>query len=213
MTVEGLHTSFEKIDNHVRKLIERGKTDKALAMGIRQAWQEQFHHMLSEPALKGLVSHYRSVNKRHTRRNQRGGMAPMDWTMGPGTSDIVYGRFPVDLGTVPSVVRSLDRFYESPVSRACDSTGGHPAPQKGGAFFSNGSMFDSGIPGAIAMGHPPYSAPPTGLQIGVGAIQGVQGPPGPSPVAASVPLAQPHIVPYDASVTNMKEFAPVFQGF
>lgn len=167
MTVEGLHSSFEKIDKRVRDMIDRGKSDSELACCIRKAWNEQFHRALSAPAVTGMVSHYRAVysapgGKRKTRKTQRGGMAPLDWTMGPGTTQAVYGSFPVEMGATPSVVKSLDRFFENPISRVYDRTGGYPAPSQAGG----------GLLGSVFMGHMPASVPRNVVETGVSALQG-----------------------------------------
>jgi hypothetical protein len=191
-TVEGLHASFEKIDSKVRSMVEKGKTDNDLACCIRKAWSEQFHMGLSEPAIKGMILHYRATMKRHTRkasgrgRSQKGGMAALDWTMGQGVTDHVYGRFPIEMGTSRQVLQSLDlgRFYENNGGRSCDTTGGHPAPglagkQAGGGFFST-----------VFNGHAPASIPHNAIETTVSTIQGAPiANPNPSPISAHVPLA------------------------
>jgi hypothetical protein len=169
MSVESLHASFDSIDKKVRAQINKGATDSALAACIRHAWNNQFHVPLSGPALKGMVGHYRRTfgsKVRKTRRAQRGGMAPLDWTMGQGVSAAVYGRFPVELGTYDGAVKSLDRFYESPIARSCDSTGGKAA-QTGGAKQKGGSLLS-----VFGMGHPPASVPRNFVESTVSAVQG-----------------------------------------
>jgi hypothetical protein len=168
MSVEGLHTSFERIDKKVRAQIKKGATDSALASCIRHAWSEQFHVPLTASALKGMVGHYRRMfgNKvRKTRKatHQRGGMAPLDWTTGQGVSAAVYGRFPVEMGTYDGAVKSLDRFYENPIARSCDMTGGKNAP----AHQAGGGLFD-----VIGMGHPIASVPRNGFEGVVSTVQG-----------------------------------------
>jgi len=209
-SVEGLHTSFNMIDDKVKALINKGATDSALACCIQKAWTEQFHMDISAPAVKGMIMHYRAVHPgsgRKTRKAQKGGVAPIDYVMGQGTTDFVYGRFPVEIATTPQVVQALDnqRFFESNGSRACNTTGGHAAPGQMG-----GGLFDS-----IAMGFAPASVPRNFIESGVGAIQGApRGNPDPSPVRASVPLATFMPRPYaQEQISSISTLAPVYKAY
>lgn len=211
-SVEGLHTSFNMIDDKVKALIAKGATDSALACCIQKAWTEQFHMDISAPAVKGMIMHYRAVHSgsgRKTRkalaadRKQKGGMAPVDYVMGQGTTDFVYGRFPVEIATTPQVISALDnqRFFESNGSRACNTTGGHAAQQGGG-------LFDS-----LGMGFAPASVPRNFIESGVGAVQGApRGNPEPSPVSSTVAMASfaPRAFAADqvSSITNLKAVYP-----
>lgn len=212
MTVEGLHASFEKIDKRVRDMIDHGKTDSELACCIRKAWNEQFHRALSAPAVTGMVSHYRAVysapgGKRKTRKAQRGGMAPLDWTMGQGTTQAVYGSFPVAMGVTPSVVKSLDRFFESPVGRSCDRTGGYAAPSQ--------TQAGGGLVGSLLMGHMPASVPRNALETGVSAVQGhTIANPSPSPVAAHVTGSVYTPRAFDPSpLSQITSMSPVYAAY
>jgi hypothetical protein len=221
VTIEGLHASFEKIDKKVATMIAKGQTDAELTCCIRKAWSEQFHMGLSMPAIKGMIVHYRALHKgdgkRKTRksRGQTGGMAPMDWIMGQGITDKVYGEFPVEMGTSALVSKGLDlgRFYESDGGRVCDSTGGHPAPGQPGSPFP---LKGGGVLDAIGMGHAPASVPRNVLEIGTGAIQGVAGAGGPS---SSPVTYQPSSVGYspkafDASaLSSIASLAPIYKGY
>ena len=193
-TVEGIHASFQSIDARVKSLIEKGGTDSALATCIRNAWDEQFHMDLSQAAVKGMIVHYRAIHKgRGTRRKQKGGAAPLDWTMGQGTTAYVYGRFPVEMGATPQAVRALDRFYENPI---------RGNNQKGAGIFD-----------ALAMGHAPASVPRNVIESGVSTAQGA--PilnPASSPVSAVVPLASAAPAAYDAtSITSISSLAPIYR--
>jgi hypothetical protein len=215
-TVEGLHASFDKIAEKVTSMIEKGATDSKLLNCIRNAWMEQFHMELSVPAVKGMIMHYRAVNgpksgaKRKTRKAQRGGMAPIDYTMGQGITDNVYGRFPVEIGTTPQVIKALDlgRFYESTGGRGCNATGGHAAPASAG--MSGGGLFD-----AVAQGHAPASVPRNFIETGVSAVQGAPiMNPGANPISATVGLAAYAPKPYDpGSISPITSLAPVFKGY
>jgi hypothetical protein len=207
MSVEGLHASFEKIDNTVRAMILKGSTDTELQNTIRRGWSEQFHSSLSASAIRGLIHHYRSVYGSHTRktrkRGQVGGMAPLDYTTGPGSASLVYGRFPVEMGASPQAVRALDQFYESPVSRSCDTTGGAPA-QTGGGFLDS-----------LLMPTAPQSIPVNASQTVLSAIQGAPVfNPSPNPVASSVTVLPNTPTPFDAtSLADLSNLQPVYQGY
>ena len=194
-------------------MIAKGKTDTDLANCIQKAWSEQFHMELSMPAVKGLLLHYRAVHspassgsKRKTRK-QRGGMAPIGWTMGQGTTDNVYGRFPVEIGTTPQVLKALDlgRFYESTGGRSCNATGGHAAPgqQMGGLRRSRRNQHGAGLFDAFTMGHAPASVPRNAVESTVSTVQGspIMNPQA-SPVAGSVQLATFNPKPYDTGAIS-----------
>ena len=208
MSVEALHASFEKLDEKLRSLVKRSSTDSELSRTVARLWREQFHTELSGPAIKGMLSHYRATyGARKTRKAQRGGMAPLDHMMGQGMAGAVYGRFPLEMGTTPQVVRALDmeRFFESPISRSCDATGGAPPPmQSGGGFFT-----------ALNMGHAPFSVPENGLQKGVAALAGVTSTEGnPSPVSATVNEYRPTYNAIDtSSISNISSMQPLYHPY
>jgi hypothetical protein len=212
MTVEGLHASFEKIDDKARAGIDRGMTDSDLSACIERAWTEQFHMDLSPVAVRGLVTHYRAVHrstsgKRKTRKAQKGGMAPLSYTMGQGLPDATFGRFPVPEATAANY--DFNRFYESPVSRACDSTGGAPAPGITNPvpkpFLYGGGVFD-----ALGMGHPPQSVPPNVVQTTANALAGSPVTfPSSSPVTQTATLTPTQYQPYDVTPVTPITLSPV----
>lgn len=208
-TVQKLHSSFETIDRKIKAVIEKGCTDSELGEQLQSLWSKEFHQDMSGAAVKGMIQHYRAVYGsgkagRKTRRNRRqhGGMAPMNWTLGQGTTDAVYGRFPVDMGTSAGALKALDmnRFYESSISRACDSTGGCAAPsQKGGGAYE-----------AFLMGKMPATIPHNVLERGVSTVQGapIANPPSDPTVATwSVPPYQP--APFQGTLSNLSALAPM----
>ena len=210
MSVEGLHASFERIDKKARAQIMKGATDSALASCIRNAWSEQFHIPLSTAALKGMVGHYRTIfgsKMRKTRRadrSQRGGMAPMDWTTGQGVAAAVYGRFPVEMGTYDGAVKSLDRFYENPIARSCDATGGKPAPQSGGGLLD-----------AIGMGKAPNSVPITAISSMISASQGRAdlNPPADPAISSGLQLASYTPQPFPVPSHSISTMAPIYNAY
>ena len=212
-TVEGLHASFHRLDQKVHAMITKGCTDRQLTSCIRKEWSGLFHTDLSTPAVRGLVMHYRALHKgaRKTRKQkQKGGMAPMNWTLGQGTTDPVYGRFPVEIGTSPQAIRGLDlgRFFESNTGRTCNTTGGHPAPnqsqsQGGGSFTA-----------AMAQGHFPATIPHNTIQTIGSSLQGapIVNPPA-DPVSATTHLSNYTLQPYDArALMQIDTMAPIYRS-
>ena len=194
LTVESLHASFERIDAKIHGLISKGATDAKLACCLQKSWQEQFHTPASAAAVKALILHYRALHgsKRKTRK-QKGGMAALDYVMGPGLAH--YGGFPVPvpMGTTSNVLRDLDlgRFYESNAGRSCNTSGGHNAlNQRGGATPLANFLAPSNMWSSVSNGHVPPSVPTNMFQTSANAVMG--GTPigsSASPVAASVPLS------------------------
>ena len=229
MSVEGLKSAFEKIDMRVRSLVEKGVGDSKLASCISNAWSEFFQRELSNPAIQGMVRHYKAMyspkGAKHATRKahaQVGGMAPLDYTMGQGITNTVYGRFPMELGATPSVVQSLDRFFESPIGRSCDSTGGYNAPsQAGGRRRRNrrthkvkrqhgGGFFD-----ALMMPHAPPSVPRNVVESGLSAVQGrpIMNPAA-SPVTYTPSITTVEPKAFDpVGISTMSSLAPVYQGY
>ena len=219
LSVEALHATFEKMDGRLREVVESGVTDTELGHAVSRAWSSAFQQELSSPAVQGLVIHYRALYggsragrrtrkaRRHLRR-QRGGMAPLDWTLGQGTTATTFGRFPDDFSTSAQAVRSLDltRFYENSVSRSCDSTGGRDtlATQKGGGVFD-----------ALMAGHAPASVPRNMIETTVSTLQGA--PIVNPPAAPEVPTWKPAVaVPaaFDSSaVSNLANLSAVYQAY
>ena len=197
LSVASLHGAFEKLDGKIRHAIQKGATETHLAATLRKEWSKLFHQPLSTAAVKGMASHYRALYGNRKTRKQRGGMAPMDWTMGQGVTSAVYGRFPTEIAQSSG---ALDRFYENPVSRSCDSTGGHSASQKGGGLFD-----------AFMAGHAPASVPRNAVEVGVSAAQGAPyGNPPRAPEVATWSPASAELTPFSpSSVSQITTLASI----
>ena len=213
MSVEGLHASFEKIDTKMRALIEKGATNSELSACIRRSWNHHFQHPISETAVKGLLTHYRTIysgSKRVTRKNksrgsQKGGMAPLDYQLGQGSAAVPYGIFPSEMGRVAITALDNERFFESPVGRHCNTTGGDAAPsQKGGALLDS-----------IMNGHAMGSVPRNVFESTVSAVQGAPiVNPNADPTAHSWSAAQNPITAYDTTqIGQYSALAPVYTGY
>jgi hypothetical protein len=201
-TVESLHASFETVDRRIRALIERGATDAEVGRALQRLWSDLFHDELSAPATTGMIKHYRATSKRRTRK-QRGGMAPLGLTMGQGSTASTYGAFPDSMATTGHVIQSLDRFFESPISRSCDSTGGYP-PQNGGGLLDS-----------LLGLHAPASVPHNALEVGVSAVQGAPiANPNPNPVVAAAPTTTAPLHPFSPQrITQVTDLSSVHQGY
>lgn len=215
MSVEGLHASFEKIDTKMRALIEKGATNSELSACIRRSWNHHFQHPISETAVKGLLTHYRTIyagsgSKRVTRKNkgrgsQKGGMAPLDYQLGQGSAAVPYGIFPSEMGRVAITALDNERFFESPVGRHCNTTGGEAAPgQKGGALLD-----------AVMNGHAMGSVPRNVFESTVSAVQGAPiFNPNADPTAHSWSAAQNPVTAYDTTqIGQYSALAPVYTGY
>jgi hypothetical protein len=214
MSVEGLHASFEKIDTKMRALIEKGATNSELSACIRRSWNHHFQHPISEAAVKGLLTHYRTIHpvgsKRVTRKNkgrgsQRGGMAPLDYQLGQGSAAVPYGIFPSEMGRVAITALDNERFFESPVGRHCNTTGGEAAPgQKGGGLLD-----------AVTNGHMVASVPRNIVESTVSAVQGAPiFNPNADPTAHSWSAAQNPVTAYDTTqIGQYSSLAPVYTGY
>jgi hypothetical protein len=133
------------------------KNPSAARAHLEKTWREFFGSPLTPAAAKGLLVHYEKLyGRRATRRaaraaskgrQQRGGMAPINYMMGQGSTDYTYGRFPTPMSD-PQVIRGLDlgRFFENRGSRACDTTGGFDAQRGAGLFDSLGNGY---IPASV----------------------------------------------------------------
>jgi hypothetical protein len=214
-SIEGLHASFDRINNKIKMMLDSGKSDADLARAIRTAWSEQFHSILSDTAIHGMVVHFRkihkgqkggsSLNQIHSAYHASGGsslnMAPLGAEMSQGTTTPVYGEFPIGFTGSPesgAMVKALDlgRFYESDVGRSCDSTGGQSAPQQTG-----GSFWD-----ALLNGAPLRSVPPNSVELAQDAITATRtGFPSSDPVSGSVALQASNPTPFD--VGNVHSFS------
>jgi hypothetical protein len=223
MTVEGLHASFEKIDGKIRALVQKGAPATELSACIRRSWTHHFQRPVSEAAIQGLVTHYRAIypGPKKTRKNksqrggQTGGMAPLDYQVGQGLTTDPYGIFPSEMGRVAVSALDNERFFESPVGRHCNTTGGYAAPGQAGGRRSRrnqrgGSMWD-----ALVNGHAMGSVPRNVIETGVSVAQGAPiMNPNPDPVHQTWSAAQNPLTAFDTSqIHQYSTLAPVYTGY
>ena len=245
MSVEGLHASFEKIDGKIRALVQKGASTTELAACIRRSWAHHFQRPLSEAAVQGLVTHYRAIypGPKKTRKNKRGGqtggMAPLDYQVGQGLTTDPYGIFPSEMGRVAVSALDNERFFESPVGRHCNTTGGYAAPGQAGGFggfddgdISGGNIVQGGkrrsrsrknqknqrggsMWDALTNGHAMGSVPRNVLETGVSVAQGAPiMNPNPDPVHQTWSAAQNPLTPFDTTqIHQYSTLAPVYKGY
>lgn len=213
-TVDSLQASFDKIDGKAKLMIQKGCTDKALQECLQRLWTQQFHQHLARPAVLGLLKHYRALygsGKRTTQKAQKGGMAPLEYTMGQGSTE-PYGRFPVFEGSSPKFVHDLgtvNRTFESSIGASCTR-------QTGGRSRRNKKQSGGGVdllPAAVRMGHAPFSVPANGFQTTVSAVQGVRSRESSDPTVPAWRVNQFTPSTFDAKPYSSFELSPVYNGY
>jgi hypothetical protein len=98
---------------------------------IAAAWSNIFKQSMDAESAKSFSQYYREmrsktrrgVNKRTrkaTRKNMKGGAAPINYQTVPGLPVQTYGRFPVEVDTDPSSIKDLDVYFHDslPLSKA-----------------------------------------------------------------------------------------------
>jgi hypothetical protein len=138
-TLKELNEDFKEFDEAIRKLVEdesESKSNEDLIRETKTLWYDIFGTSdLDEKSAEGMLDHYRGMRKgskkglknvrrtKNTRklRKQKGGMAPIGATMGPGFPTMqTYGNFPSDITTNTSMARALDIVGGNPgMSSSC----------------------------------------------------------------------------------------------
>jgi hypothetical protein len=99
---------------------------------LKRKWHTLFRTNLSDLSAKSFVAHYREMRSKHTRgkhgkksrRMQRGGVAPLDYTLTPGANVAVYGRFPVEVDTDAGSIKDLDVYFQNALTFGCGKEAG-----------------------------------------------------------------------------------------
>jgi hypothetical protein len=87
----------------------------------KSAWKRIFNQDLSDASAKSFERYYknmRSKSHRRSTRKQRGGMAPVNYTMTPGLYVEQYGQFPIAVDTDPSSLKELDVYFGDSLPRS-----------------------------------------------------------------------------------------------
>jgi hypothetical protein len=122
-------TSISEIQNKLKEFNTFAKKTSDPSE-YQTKWRELFNLPLSSQSAKSFALYYRDMRSNTRRRNnrrsrkQRGGSAaiqgaPLDYTMTPGMNIQAYGRFPVEAGTDPASVRSLDVYFRDSLTADC----------------------------------------------------------------------------------------------
>jgi hypothetical protein len=96
---------------------------------LQRKWRTLFGQDLSAASAESFLQHYRKLKKMtggtRRRRTQRGGMAPLDYTLTPPSYTAspgmigVYGNFPTEYGANPGAIDSMDRYFGSALQQGC----------------------------------------------------------------------------------------------
>jgi hypothetical protein len=145
--------------------------------------------------------------------------APLSYSMTPGMTADVYGRFPTEIATDPASIQNLDQFYGSALTRGCgienstrqvpetmgsNKVGGRrtfKGKRKGSRKQKGGDLLQS-----LAMrGFPlPYgaSAPPNVIQTMATSVAGEPAFPSSSPVDSTWTYRSAAATPFDPSLAS-----------
>lgn len=125
-TIAQIQSGMRAFDEYARK------TDDPTA--LQRKWDSLFRSELSKHSADAFVRYYRKMKQT---KKQRGGVAPLDYTMTPGANVSVYGRFPVAIDTNQASIRDLDVYFQNALTADC----GNPA--QAAAFPSPSSEMGS----------------------------------------------------------------------
>lgn len=120
-TIDALQKKLTAFDHTARSSIHKKDPEGAL----KDAWHRLFSIELNSTSAKSFAKYYREMNsKKTTRRNKLSGggllsPATLDYSMTPGSSVAVYGRFPTEMGSDPEVITNLDVYYQNSLSAGC----------------------------------------------------------------------------------------------
>ena len=138
-TINQIQSDLRAFDAAAR----RDSTPAALAV----SWKRIFGNTMTETAAKGFSDYYKKMvdakktRKRATSRKQRGGAAPLDYTMTPGIPLATWGQFPVEVDTDPGSIKDLDvYFHDSLPLSAPGYWPSVPADMGSNKFVANGGM-------------------------------------------------------------------------
>jgi hypothetical protein len=146
-TLKELNEDFHDFDESARNLIASSENadDATLVASLQKKWLSLFPDLLSEEDAMKMLDHYRKVqgemkggkskkslkNIRRTKetrkngkkelRKQKGGMAPIGASMGPGFPTMqTYGSFPSDITSSLSMSKALDIVGGNPgINASC----------------------------------------------------------------------------------------------
>jgi len=156
-TIPELKRSFDHLDAETQKILAAPGSPLEKVKRFQKVWMNIFHKTVSKEAAEAYLA-IKKKGRRSTTRKQRGGMAPLDYTLRPGI-DGPYGNFPA------YVQSGLD--YPMPgIKESCGVTnsGPHISASLGSNHVGGAAPFIQNLT-ALAMGQSlPSSVPPSVLQ-------------------------------------------------
>jgi hypothetical protein len=143
-TLKELNSDFNVLDEYVRNLVKSEEDEEKQLDELQGKWYDLFDDHLDDDSAIHMLSHYREIemgkrgkqtkNIRRTKNTlksrrrvlQKGGMAPIGHTMGPGFPALqTYGSFPSDITSTPSMAKALDIIGGNPgLSSSCGKEAG-----------------------------------------------------------------------------------------
>jgi hypothetical protein len=118
-SVNELKKSFETLNSEVESAIKKEhKNLEDVTEHIITRWEELFEHPIEYSAAEELGKEY--MAKHGIKIKQRGGAAPINYTMQPGTiSSDVYGENYTQMGQDATILKNMDIYYNSAINRGC----------------------------------------------------------------------------------------------
>lgn len=239
MTLRDIQTKFRSLHRFLKETHATPDT-------VQKTWTQMFGTPISEKDADYFLNYYREMYKkqrgakRATKRaakrtlkrvakrkslRKRGGSyaltgAPLTYSMTPGMTAGVYGRFPTEIGTDPASIQNLDQFYESGLTRGCgieNSTREVPetmgsnkvggarktfrAKRKSNRKQKGGNLMESLSARWFPLPHA-ASAPPNVVQTMASNVAGVPPFPSASPVDHTWSYKSAAATPFDPSLAS-----------
>jgi hypothetical protein len=246
-TLKELNSDFNDFDEFVRDHVSKQTDDKDIIEAMKAKWFDLFDDSLEDETAQGLLGHYREMGKKQSGgkyknmkrtkrslkvRKQKGGMAPIGATMGPGFPLMqTYGSFPSDITSTPSMAKALDIIGGNPgMSSSCgkeESLWPTPGPSMGSDKVGGGrrtkknrskklsNRSDQTGGGLLDALRPLSTNPPGILQQAYTTVAGVAQPPSADPIdqawkysSASGSLLNPSITKIGSDINQLATPAP-----
>lgn len=217
MGITELKKDLATFTKKAKEAVQSSSNDTEALKQIQQLWKKQFHGFLDITSAKGFIAHFKQ-GKKATRknRNQKGGMAPIAYQMGPGIpSATTYGHFTTDVSTDKASQHDLDVYFNSGMSRTAGTEtwrfptvpagmgsnkvgGGRRSTRRNRSQKGGGSLLQT-------IGQIPFQAsvPPSLIQTAYGAYSGHPSAPSSDPASPAWSLTQSNNTINPATITKI----------
>jgi len=196
MTIQELRQDLAAFTKETQAAVRKSSNDIDALKAVQTSWKKHFHGRLDTESAKGFVNHFRQSKSKKTRRNQRGGMAPIAYQMGPGVpSAMTNGTFTTDVSTDKASQHDLDVYFNSGMSRTAGTEtwrfptvpAGMGSNKVGGGRKTRRRKQRGGASLLETIGQLPFQAavPPTMLQTAYSAYSGQPSAPSSDPTSPS----------------------------